>query len=409
MNFFSVATLVTLASQQVQGHGYMAWPLPRNTNNSPAYTLNGIRNNPSQGSNFRCNGGTNRSNNKQTLVAGQEFTVTFKQTAPHVGDCSLYLSDPDESNKSSPSRFFKLIDWPFCGGSSTATNSPPPSGDQSFTFTVPEGVPACKDCVLRLEWQALHVKVEYFASCADVEVINPKQTHVTSGMIIIPEVGLNHLPLNGNDYRNPYDSRSPQVMVGPPLATYSDGSGGSKPTPPTPPEPPTPEPPVTEPKPPTTKPPTTGELEGEWTCIKESSITNNPTTDAWCASNCIDWQGLYNYPSCSFGDDKQGQMWCTCTKEVELPIQGGYGGVAVHSECDQSGEIRELTTGYYDYSKMQEIFGSMKISHFNIAENYIVILFKGKNFDKKVHFAHENCYEEVLQSGKIKSMIISKV
>lgn len=218
--------LSTALTHGVNGHGYLHYPQPRNYNNAPAFTLSQVKTSPQVGYKFRCNGSNQAGPVRMTLKAGETATVKARMTAPHVSDCSLYLSDPNQ-DANDPTNYYKIADFPFCGGNPNKPGSPPP-GLVPLTFTVPDGVPACDHCVLRWEWIALHVKVEYFASCTDVRVENTKypNSQVVSGMINYGDNGLiPEFPLNGDDYRNPYDSSSPQIMVGPPMAVFSEDEG----------------------------------------------------------------------------------------------------------------------------------------------------------------------------------------
>eukprot|EP00122_Pirum_gemmata_P001637 Pgem_evm1s1474 len=157
-----------------------------------------------------------------TMTAGQEFTFKTYMQATHVGDCFLYLSVPGE-NIDSPEKWYKIYENSGCGAASPS--SEPPS-EQSLTFTIPEGVLATNHGVLRFEWHALqrNDQVEFYVSCADVKVVNDKQTSVKPESIVSIN-GLEYLKApDRSDYRLPYQNPSDHHLVGPALAKYITSS-----------------------------------------------------------------------------------------------------------------------------------------------------------------------------------------
>eukprot|EP00122_Pirum_gemmata_P010983 Pgem_evm1s10169 len=166
--FLTAVALFLSASNQVNGHGQMTFPKPRPDkfgksvsygNTVPIYDTFGAINGPHYAdygqptpwgmTDFRCRGQTEKSPQRQTLRAGEDFTFTFRFEANHPGDCFLYLSDPKQERQASPSKWFKIFEYPGCGAPDG--RGPPNKQYISKTFTVPEGVPECEDCVLRWE------------------------------------------------------------------------------------------------------------------------------------------------------------------------------------------------------------------------------------------------------------------
>eukprot|EP00122_Pirum_gemmata_P012567 Pgem_evm1s11686 len=241
-NSISFSLIALLVAQNVAGHGQMTFPEVRadlvgrtfaHSQNQPLFTtlLGAVPNqygNPKfTKESFRCRSYPNKSSNRQTLRAGEDFTFTFELVADHPGDCSLYLSDPAQEGQLNPSRWFKIYDLPGCGSKGGKDFEPPKNVPISRTFKVPEGVPACQDCVLRWEWytvqQQSNRNIEYYANCADVKVENNLGTgKVERGMVSIGvKSAYEHLPQNFQSYRNPYGPNFEEFMVGPPIATFS--------------------------------------------------------------------------------------------------------------------------------------------------------------------------------------------
>eukprot|EP00122_Pirum_gemmata_P007499 Pgem_evm2s6882 len=93
------------------------------------------------------------SKNHLKPITHLNFFLFLPSNTCHPGDCFLYLSDSKQEGQVSPSKWFKIFEYPGCGAPDG--RGPPNKQYISKTFTVPEGVPECKDCVLRWEWYSV--------------------------------------------------------------------------------------------------------------------------------------------------------------------------------------------------------------------------------------------------------------
>lgn len=229
----SIFSLLTLATY-VNAHGQLTVPEPRPdlrgdirsaSQREPSFTLNGIR--PTTGgggsigyfsTDFRCRG-YDRDNSQQRAIlrAGEDFTIGWELEARHPGDCFLYVSVPGQ-DIDSPANWFKILSIPGCG----ATDGVTPPQINSLTFKVPEGIPACDECVLRWEWYAVHLvdNVEFYSTCSDVSIVNNLGIgSVDSDSIVTISDGTNHLPQSADQYRKAYNGQ--RFIVGPPEAKFN--------------------------------------------------------------------------------------------------------------------------------------------------------------------------------------------
>lgn len=149
------------------------------------------------------------------LTAGETVNFQITMEAPHPGDCSIWLSY--DTNFDSPINWVKLKDIPGCL-STTGIDTIP--GLSTFSFVLPEFLPACEHCVLRWEWYAVQQvsNVEFYINCADIKIIN-KKNNCSQPRPTTQINGIEHLLVNINDptqigcpFYNVYDPRlRPQI------------------------------------------------------------------------------------------------------------------------------------------------------------------------------------------------------
>lgn len=94
------------------------------------------------------------------IAAGGTTQVQWDTSAPHEGDCALFISY-DIGLPRVSQRYMKIANFPDCASRS----------GQSVSVAIPGTLPA-GDAVLRWDWRALHAfpTVEWHAQCADVRV-----------------------------------------------------------------------------------------------------------------------------------------------------------------------------------------------------------------------------------------------
>lgn len=195
------------------GHGWLVSPAPRvidfSMKNMPVPS-------PWTNSYVKCKD-LPVSTTKTTMTAGSTTTVQWYQSAPHVGDCFMYLSY-DSGNS-----WFKIAQWASCD---QINNTPQ-------LMTLPSWLPACTTgCVARWEWYALQnwPVIELYVDCADVIIQSSKTGALPAitPMVTIP----GNLPANGGSasnplYRNAYNPSIPFFFTGPKIATLVGGATGA--------------------------------------------------------------------------------------------------------------------------------------------------------------------------------------
>lgn len=213
---FGVGLALVLLACSVDAHGWMTNPKPRGQYRSPAryaYEEYGPATINPNDPNFVCRSDPDMPRaNWLNLRAGQSQSITLQFTAPHVGDCFVYLSydgDKADSNK----KWFKIWQQHDCKSSN------------NYDITIPSYLPSGEHVVFRWEWYALHAypKVEYYAQCVDAVMSGS-----SSGVLPQPQVNIpGHLPVlggdwdsNTNNYWWPYGSQKMR-FTGPALATVS--------------------------------------------------------------------------------------------------------------------------------------------------------------------------------------------
>jgi len=206
-----VGLLATLV--RVDAHGHLSVPTSRESTlrqdqqNMPvAFPL---------ASDFICkNMPDSPSSNWATLTAGQSANIQWAMEAQHPGDCYAYLSY-DISKDDTQKKWFKVGQWRDCHLMNVATQ----------TFTVPAYLPPCDHCILRWEWQAMHLvavnEMEFYAQCADVKIVSnvAKNAPLPTPQVTIP----GHIPMSAKFYRNPYTG-DVGPLVGPPMASLGGAS-----------------------------------------------------------------------------------------------------------------------------------------------------------------------------------------
>jgi len=128
------------------------------TNDATTYKKFSCRNDPPK----KANG--DLEDPPTTVWAGEEMDVMWLTSADHVGDCAMYVSyDYDfEGDNIKNMEWFKIANWKDCKSIE----------EQDNEITVPDWLPAGR-AVFRWDWYALHVhpSIEFYAQCADVEVM----------------------------------------------------------------------------------------------------------------------------------------------------------------------------------------------------------------------------------------------
>eukprot|EP00122_Pirum_gemmata_P011372 Pgem_evm1s10532 len=412
-------------------HGQMTVPSPRpdlngrpnsSAQDQPVYTLNGPTTadygNPTfTKESYRCHGLETKSSNQQTLTAGQDFTIEVDMAANHPGDCFLYLSDPAQAGQISPSRWYKIWELPGCG---SATGLGPDPKKQQHTFKVPDGAPACENCVLRWEWYSVQQvsNVEFYVNCADVNVVNPfGNSQVESGMVTIGvQSGIEHLPPNAEAYRKAYNGEhGPQYLVGPKLASFSL-NGGS---------------PVNTQAPAPTQTPASTQV---------PVTTQNPApTQAPSPGNCgnsgysqCGGKGFTGCTSCpdNFACKYDNEWWSMCapsTNDDPAPpsppatttataaqptgeCENAMDAAVVHHSCSMDGNNASFGPGSYNKQQIQNMIGGIGISRIVLKEGYSVTLFQYDNFQGKYFHLRESskCYSEMFLSQEFQSIEIAR-
>ena len=184
---------------QVSGHGRMTFPTPRlkisdGGINAPSYTCIG----PifkSSATSMRCHD-SNAGVVQSVLTAGEIVNFQMTMEAPHPGDCSIWLSY--DTDFDAPLNWIKLKDIPGC---LSPTGLDTISGPSTFSFVLPEFLPACDHCVLR--WELYGVQqvsnVEFYINCADVQIINNINTNCAKPGPTTQINGIEHLLFNLKD------------------------------------------------------------------------------------------------------------------------------------------------------------------------------------------------------------------
>jgi len=156
-----------------------------------------------------------------TVYAGDVMDVQWTTSADHVGDCALYVSyDYDyEGDEIADMEWFKIANWKDCKSRE----------DEPNEINVPVWLPAGR-AVFRWDWYALHVHptIEFYAQCADVEIIGGVDSLQVSQVPKYSMMGLYPEEDGMSDWaqgwRNPHANPVPSWMTGPPCACKSDTS-----------------------------------------------------------------------------------------------------------------------------------------------------------------------------------------
>eukprot|EP00965_Chrysotila_dentata_P260005 6213751-Pleurochrysis_carterae.AAC.2 len=210
---------VLLASLPVvSAHGRLLTPMTRVGHKA-------YENNPVIGANrgeeFVCRHATpNPSVQRATYQAGGMIDdLQYETSAPHVGDCAVYLSY-DVNVARRDMTFFKIANIPDCKAYSR----------QNYAIKLPEWLPA-GNAVLRWSWYALHVNPpEFYAQCADITIaqsgaaVDIAQIYPRFSMIdppVYPDSRNGGTSETG--YRDPYGNGASQgqsgwFFTGPPCA-----------------------------------------------------------------------------------------------------------------------------------------------------------------------------------------------
>jgi len=195
MNRILIATLsLSFLSLFVSAHGYMQWPIPRGY--QKRFTQVDDLKNPNQR-------GMCRGEPKGEVTAfhpGQVVSMKYLITAPHIGNCVLFLMNPDFSD---PIEVEQMM------------NCAAPGAAFSWDVTLPPNIKGRK--VLRWTWLGEHVTPhEEFEQCADIIIGDGDTKSTPATEAETPDSGAadGNLPQPGTEVS------SSSADGGPPKPTY---------------------------------------------------------------------------------------------------------------------------------------------------------------------------------------------
>merc|ERR1719499_263636 len=214
---FSLAACFTLG---VSGHGRLTVPATRKPT--------GYENNPVSGpggTDFVCRNDPTGAP-KTRLKAGGSVTMRWDLSAPHEGDCAVYIGYGDaltagRGDAKRAGRFVKIANVFNCKAYT----------GQDYEVDLPSWLPA-GPAVLRWEWYAIHVwpGPEFYAQCADVIIESSSEltaNEIPSYTIVGPQV----FPTESTDqlpYRCYWCQGDQEFHTGPPCAFPEQASARSQ-------------------------------------------------------------------------------------------------------------------------------------------------------------------------------------
>jgi len=197
--------LVAFLPIACEGHGRLTFPMTRVGHTR--YENDPVGRSP-KGQDFVCrHAEPNSGVTPASVSAGNDMELQWDLSAPHVGDCQVYISY-DVDLPLTSQKYVKLANYPECRKLS----------GQRVRMQLPSILPAGK-AILRWDWYALHVNPpEWYAQCADIIVVSSSGqafSNFNSFKIVDPPI----YPESG--YRNPYSADGKTLgqanfyMVGP--------------------------------------------------------------------------------------------------------------------------------------------------------------------------------------------------
>lgn len=144
---FVVSSLILASAISVYGHGYMSTPFCRGCEKA-SFKVDDLKS-PNKGGQM-CRG---EPAGKVTNV-GHSVTLEFNITAPHVGECDVFILD---SNLANPVK------------AANKTGCAAPGAAKTWPITIPNNINGQK--VLRWVWTATHTNPpELYEQCADINI-----------------------------------------------------------------------------------------------------------------------------------------------------------------------------------------------------------------------------------------------
>jgi len=202
--------ILLLPVSVVWGHGRLTVPATRKPT--------GYENNPVSGPNgtdFVCRNDPTGAQ-KTAVKAGESVTMRWELSAPHQGDCAIYVGYGDAltagtGDAKRAGRFVKIANVFDCRAYT----------GQDYQVDLPSWLPAGQ-AVIRWEWYAIHVwpGPEFYAQCADVTIESSSAltaNEIPSYTIVSPQV----FPAQSTDqlpYRCYWCQGFQEFLTGPPCA-----------------------------------------------------------------------------------------------------------------------------------------------------------------------------------------------
>jgi hypothetical protein len=147
-SFIATAIAVLAAVASVSAHGYLSSPPCRGCEKA-TYQVDDLKSPNTRG---LCRG---EPAGPVTKVTGNQITLGFTITAPHVGPCAVSILDTNLGNE-------QQID--------TRMDCAAPGKVAPWTVTIPKGITGRK--VLRWTWEGCHISpCEKYEQCVDIDIV----------------------------------------------------------------------------------------------------------------------------------------------------------------------------------------------------------------------------------------------
>ncbi|KAI9005712.1 hypothetical protein DFJ74DRAFT_759739 [Hyaloraphidium curvatum] len=174
-----LGALVLSATGAVQGHMMMRTPVPRGskygspqfwTEDKIDYDLVAPLSNPNKP--YPC-AGKPAGPRTATITSGRRFTVTLEGSATHHGGHCQFAISYDGG------KTFVVLH---------TVRTKCLLDTLSYTFSVPKNLPACNNCIFSWNWINAQGNREFYANCADVNVVGPRRSSFTGPRLLVANI-----------------------------------------------------------------------------------------------------------------------------------------------------------------------------------------------------------------------------